>query len=163
MVFAINAPTGDAPRHSSKRSVALVYLYKTPYPGTLQYYSLHDNLPPDQQHTRHISLSNDVQSPRPSAASLCDTSDKLPRGIRTYARYAELDHLPRILMTASSTPAAAADVAAPMQKLWPEYGAGSTPTDDNASLIRLTSTCRVSCWPFCQTNSGPGCSPRTSM
>ena len=93
-------------------------------------------------HTTYTTpnLSNDVQSPRPSAASLRETSDKLPRGMRMYARYAELDHLPRILMTASSTPAVAADVAAPMRKLCQEYGAGSTPTDDNASLIRLTST-----------------------
>jgi hypothetical protein len=30
--------------------------------------------------------------------------------MRTYARYTELDHLQRIFMTASSTPAAAADV-----------------------------------------------------
>ena len=63
------------------------------------------------------------QSPSPQAASLCETSDRLPRGMRTYARYTELDRLQTILMTVSSTLAAAADVAAPMRKPRPEYGA----------------------------------------
>ena len=58
------------------------------------------------------------------AAILRDTPERSLRGMRTYARYAELDHLPKILMTASSIPAAAADVAAPIRKLCPEYGAG---------------------------------------
>ena len=75
----------------------------------------------------------------PHAASLRETSERLLCGMRMYARYAELEHLPRIFMTASSTPAAATDVAAPMRKLCPEYGTGSTPTDDSAALNWLTS------------------------
>ena len=82
-------------------------------------------------HTRQIILRKDDKSAtQPSSLSQ----------MRTYARCAELDHLPRILMTASSTPTAAADIAAPMRKLCPEYGTGSTQTDDNASLMWLTST-----------------------
>ena len=36
-------------------------------------------------------------------------------------KFAELCHLPKIWMVESSTPARAADVAAPMRKLWPAY------------------------------------------
>ena len=75
------------------------------------------------------------QSPSPQAASLCETSDRLPRGMRTYARYTELDRLQTILMTVSSTPLTSLPLCGNQGP-----NMARTPTDDNASLIWLTST-----------------------
>ena len=80
--------------------------------------------------------------------------------MRTYARYAELDHLPKILMTASSLPATAADVAFPIRKLCPKYGAGLIPTKDNASLTR---TWRVGGRPFRHNEQRSRLQTRTSI
>lgn len=44
-----------------------------------------------------------------------------------YVKYAELFHLPRVCMRASSTPLDAAVVAAPMRKLCPAYKELSMP------------------------------------
>ena len=48
-------------------------------------------------------------------------------GIRTYLRYVELCHLPRVWMVESCMPLDLAVVAAPMQKLWPANLELSTP------------------------------------
>ena len=48
-------------------------------------------------------------------------------GIRTYDKYAELFQRPRVWIVEFSTPLAAAVVAAPMRKLWPEYNELSKP------------------------------------
>ena len=48
-------------------------------------------------------------------------------GVLIYSEYAELCHLPSILMVASGIPQAAAFVAAPILKLFPLYFARSMP------------------------------------
>lgn len=52
-------------------------------------------------------------------ASRVDMEASCSRGVRMYCRKAALCHRLRAWMVESSTPAKAADVAAPMQKLWP--------------------------------------------
>ena len=50
-----------------------------------------------------------------------------PSHSRIYCWYAELRQRPMVLIMTSSTPTAAADVAAPIRKLWWEKGGGSIP------------------------------------
>ena len=58
-------------------------------------------------------------------------------GMHTYDKYAELFQRPRVWIVESSTPLAAAVVAAPMRKLWPEYNELSKPACCNNFATNL--------------------------
>ena len=55
------------------------------------------------------------------ATSVAETAVKCSWGVLMYHRNAEVCQRPRSWMVKSSTPARAADVAAPILKLWPAY------------------------------------------
>ena len=66
-------------------------------------------------------------------------------------------------MVASLIPCLAAVVAAPLLKLWPEYGAQLIPAAEIASLIFDTRHARVRGLPSSKRNSGPGPGPLSAM
>ena len=53
--------------------------------------------------------------------SCLEIKARCSRGSRIYCKKAALCHLPRACIVESSIPARAAEVAAPMRKLWPVY------------------------------------------
>ena len=90
-----------------------------------------------------------------------ETPNNSSLGICTYWRCATLSHLPRVLITESSIPLAAAVVAVPMQKLWLQYFCWSTLAELRAVWTTSTKRPLVRNCPSSNKNRGPGCEPRT--
>ena len=88
-------------------------------------------------------------------ASWAETAARDSLGVRMYNKYAEDSHRPSVLMRWSGTPAAAAEVAAPMRKLCPEYWAGSRPAARSARLTPATNWLLSRGEPSAWTNRGP--------
>ena len=82
------------------------------------------------------------------------------RGVRIYARNAELDHLPKAWITESRMPALAAAVAAPIWNLWPEIPADRMPAFRRALLTLPTKWAFVSSESSSQRKKGPTAEPR---
>ena len=84
-------------------------------------------------------------------------------GVRMYTRYAELLHLPRVLITESSIPALAAAVAALMRKLCLAKFCSGWPVALRASLTLLVNKDFVSGWPSWNWEKGPSLEPRIAI
>jgi len=72
-----------------------------------------------------------------------------------YTRYAELLHLPKVLITEFSIPALAVAVAAPMRKLCPVKFCSGRPVALSASLTLLVNEDFVSGRPSLNWKKGP--------
>ena len=77
--------------------------------------------------------------------------------------YTELCHLPRTFISESSMPAAADVVAAPIRKLYPQNGVGSSPDCARAAWNSLTRASLVSGERSLNRKRGPGLRPRNAM
>ena len=84
-------------------------------------------------------------------------------GIRMYCRKAELCHLPRVWIVESSTPARAADVAAPIRKLCPASSPCGRPRPARMVRTCCTSHDFVTAPPCELMKNGPDRSCRSTM
>ena len=67
-----------------------------------------------------------------------------------------LDQRPRALIEESSMPALAAEVAAPVRKLWPEYKDATMPASVRTSRTRAINRGFVNGEPSLKQKNGPG-------
>jgi len=96
-------------------------------------------------------------------ARVLENAAKWSLGVLMYAEKAELFHLPIFLIVESSMPAWAADVAAPILKLWPAKLSCGRPRAWRACLILKVNTDLVRGCPFLKRKNGPGPVPLAAM
>ena len=100
---------------------------------------------------------------KPWVANVRERAASRSCGVLMYLRNAALCHLPRSWIVESSTPANAADVAAPILKLWPAYWSAGNPFATNTFRTSATNTCLANAWPSGVVKNGPGADPRRTM
>ena len=97
------------------------------------------------------------------AVRVLDTDASFSLGIHIYCKKAALCHLPSVCIVESSTPANAAEVAAPILKLWPTYWCCGSPSDARIPLISPTNHAFVIVLPLVSMKKGPGLDPHSTM
>ena len=117
-----------------------------------------------RQHGSHVGweglLPADRGSCPPEDANTEESEASCSLGMCMYCRKAALCQQPRAWIVESSTPARAAEVAAPIRKLWPAYWCCGRPA--MLRMLRISDTN----WLFIKalfsesTKNGPGLSPR---
>ena len=92
-----------------------------------------------------------------------DNAARCSLGVRIYCRKAALCQQPSVWIVESSTPAAAAVVAAPIRKLWPAYWSYCKLREFRMLRMCLVNDCFVTALCEQSTKNGPGLSPQISI